>query len=275
MSDLVYGVVVAGVFHSGRMERSCVAANGIYSMDMSVDDFPSTLSPANLSDAVRYFRKSSRMQVVRGISFKDGMIPENPVSFPAVPIGVIDPTYDDFEEVEVVQFGKDSFYFIQTVETQKAYVLMEIKAALEERKQGSDFKGASPEMRIAYALHLADIAAERKRKEEQEPANAVKVMMEEVGAAVDKVIKTNRGFEVTWKLDKYRFVTIFDKQLKVVNAGYCVRQQDKVLSPRSIVNVLKDGIKQHGDDGMIHATLAYDRADFDDDPGDDWDVDDD
>jgi len=263
--NLIYGIVVEKMFYSARMARECELSNGLYSMDMDVDDFDSTLSPANIADAIKYFRKSSSMRVIRGVSFQDGIIPENPVSFPVLPINVIDPTYDNFEEIEVVNFSKSMFYFVQTVETQNVYALMEFKEALNSKnpKPVCEVKGSTPEMRVAYALHVAAIIAERKIKEEKEPINAVKKMMEEVGALVNKVVKTNRGFEVTWNFDKYRFVTIFDKHLKVVNAGYCVRNQDKILSPRSIVNVLKDGIRQHGDDGMIHATLAYDRDDFD------------
>ena len=265
MPDLVYGIVVGGVFYSGRMRRRLCGRvpNGVYSFDIAADDFTSTLAPANITDAATYFRRSSRMEVVRGVSFKDGFIPTNPVAFPSVPMSVIDPTYDDFEEIDVVGFAKDSYYFLQTVETGNAYVLMEMKDGIagKQPKKASEYKGSTPEMRIAYTLQFAAILAERKRKEEQEPANAVKLMMEEVGATVDKVVKTNRGFEVSWKYDKYRFVTIFDKTLKVVNAGYCVRAQDKILSPRSIVNVLKDGIAQHGDDGMIHATVVYDDDD--------------
>lgn len=289
MPDLVYGIVFKGVFYSGRMRRPCRGMpNGVYSMDMSAEDFASTLSPADIAEASKYFRRSSRMEVVRGISFRDGFVPENPVAYPAVPISVVDPTYDEFEEVEAVKFSvetpardavvpdgtaqrqTDAYYFLQTVETNKAYILMELKGEAEAKQPRpiTDFKGVTPEMRIVFTLHRAAIVAERKRKEEQEPANAVKAMMEEVGATVEKVKPTNRGFEVTWKFEKYRFLTIFDKQIKVVHAGYCVRAQDKLLSARSIVNVLKDGIKQHGDDGMIHATAAYDGEHFgaDEDP---------
>ncbi len=240
-------------------------------MDMSAEDFFATLAPAPIQDAVKYFRRSNKMAVIRGVSFKDGFVPENPVACPSVPISVIDPTYDDFEEIEVVRFNQDAHYFLQSIEGQKAYVLMELKAEMEAKKPRAigEFKGITPEMRVIYTLHLI----ERKRREEKEPAVAVKLMMEEVGATVEKVKATNRGFEVVWKFDKYRFVTLFDKKLQVVNAGYCVRNQDKILSPRSIVNVLKDGIAQHGNDGMIHATVAYDGerfgADDDDDDPDD------
>ena len=272
MADLVYGVVVSGVFHSGRMTRRLCgrAPNGIYSMDMGVDAFEGSIRPADLSDASVFFRKASRMDVVKGISFRDGMVPENPVAYPAVPVRVIDPTYDDFEEVEAVLVRPMGYYFLRTVETDKAYALLDLKARLVAKQKGSiaDVKGVTPAMRVAYSLHVLEAF----RKEQAEPENAIRAMMGETGAKVTKVVKTNRGFEVSWEFDRHKLVTILDKEYKVVNAGYCVRQKDRILSARSMVNVLKDGIR---DGEFIHPTVANDAADFEaadgqDEDGDDW-----
>ena len=294
--NLVYGIVLENTFHSGRMRRHCEPVhNGIYSMDMEEEDFAKTRTPAPIQDAIKDVRKASRMAVIRGGSFGSGFVPENPVNWAAVPISVVDPTYDEFEEIEVVRFhvvppslnawvapagyisrpGQDvvAYYFLQAVETQNTYTLMDLKSEIETKKPRlpSEFKGVTPEMRVVYSLHMM----EKKKREEKEPLVAVKLMMEEVGATVEKVVPTNRGFEVTWKFDKYRFLTIFDKQLKVVHAGYCVRNHDNLLSPTSLVNALKDGIVKHGNDGMIHSPVAYDGERFgaDDDLDDDPDAD--
>lgn len=282
----IYGIVVGGMFYSGRMRRRLgkPMADGIYSIDMDADDFISTMESADIADATRYFRSSSRMEVVRGIAFKDGFVPENPIAYGEVPITVIGATYDDFDEIEAVRFDRitmrsdrlsgsntnpghsnrigDSYYFLQVVESRKLYILMDIKAETESKtpKKIDEFKDVTPEMRIAYVLHMV----EKRKREEKEPAVAVKLMMEEVGAIVENVKATNRGFEVSWHFDKYRLLTIFDKQLRVVHAGYCVRMQDGILSPKSIVNVLKDGIEQHGNNGLIHTTVAYDGERFGD-----------
>jgi hypothetical protein len=265
----MYGIVVGGMFYSGPICRRLrnTVANGVYSMDMSADDFETTLTPANLSDASKFFRKTHRMKVIKGVSFHDGIIPENPVSFKTIPVKVIDPTYDEMEEVEVVEYVLNSFYFLQAIESPKTYILMELKESLAGKtpKDSKEFKGITPEMRIAYAFHLI----ERKRKEQEEPSNAVKMMMEETGATVLKVTSTNRGFEVLWGFDRHQLLTIFDKQLRVVNAGYCVNHLDKVMSPRSVVNVLKDGIR---DGESINRTTSVD-GDFGD--GHDRDFEDD
>lgn len=242
--------------------------NGIYSIDMEADDFIATMSPADIAEAVRYFKNASKTDVVRGVGFGAGMVPENPVSYPQLPVGVIDATYDDLDEIEVVKFGRNGFfYFLQTVDTQKAYALADLKANLAEKKPKKldEFKGITPEMRVVYSLLLA----EKKKKEVAEPVVALRLMMEESGANVRQVKVTNRGYEVAWGFDKYHFVTMYDKEMKVVHAGYCVRNLDKLLSARSIVTVLKEGIAKHGDDGMIHPTIAYDMEDLDRDPDDD------
>lgn len=282
MSILIYGVVVENIFYSGRMARnldSCIP-NGIYSMDMSVDNFESSLTPADIMVASKAFRKYNTMEVIRGVTFKDCIVPSNPVIYPSIPLKVIDATYDDFEEVDVIKFSKSGYYFLQSVETQQAYALMDLKAGLEVKpnKEPSSYKGASPEAKIAYVLHLAEIKAEEDRlkqeeanivrKEQQKPIDAIRSMMVEVGADVHSIKQTNRGFEVSWGLSGHRLTTIFDKDLKVANAGYCINGNDRILSGRSIVNLLKDGIKQ-GE--HIHLTLSG-NGDWDsgDDDANDW-----
>jgi hypothetical protein len=260
MDSLVYGVVVGGVFHSGRMARKLLRCipNGIYSMDMGVDEFEKSISPADISEATKFFRKASRTDVVRGVSFRDGMVPDNPVASPVVPVKVIDPTYDEFEEVEVLLVRSMGYYFLRTVDTDKAYTLMDIKERLASKNKNLDgIKGVTPAMRIVYSLHLIEIY----NKEQAEPENAIRKMMEETGAKVTKVLKMNRGFRVSWEFDRHKLVTILDKEYKVVNAGYCVNGSDRVLSVRSVVNVLKDGLN---DGEGIHTTTSNDD-DFDDD----------
>lgn len=280
MSDLVYGLVVEQMFYTSRMIRSLVSRhpNGVYSMDMSVDDFENTLSPADISTATKVFRKSNTMGIIRGISFKDCIVPSNPVSYESIPLKVIDATYDDFEEVEVVKFSGNRYYFLQTIVTEQAYALNDLKAGLEDKpiKEVSFYKGASPEARIAYILHLteAKMAEEELRsqaqalimKKREEPCNAIRKMMGEVGAEVYNVKQTNRGFEASWGLSGHRLTTIFDKDLKVSNAGYCIDGNDRILSGRSIVNLLKDGINQ-GE--HIHLTLSA-SGNWDDEEDDDF-----
>ena len=66
-SNHIYGVVVKNILYSNRMELPIKQDNGIYSMDMSQDDFKETLSPANIEDARKFFSKASKIAIIRGI----------------------------------------------------------------------------------------------------------------------------------------------------------------------------------------------------------------
>ena len=76
------------------------------------------------------------------------------MSYESIPLKVIDATYDDFEEVEVVRFSDNKYYFLRSVETEQIYALNDLKAGLEEVpvKDVSTCKGTSPEAKIAYIL---------------------------------------------------------------------------------------------------------------------------
>ena len=117
-TDLIYGVVHKNMFYSNRMELKLrkPIENGIYSMDMASDDFQETIAPANIDDAGNFFRKASKIKVVRGISFHDGIIPENPIEFDKIPLKVQDPTYDEFEEVEIAILRNKVYCFLRIIQ---------------------------------------------------------------------------------------------------------------------------------------------------------------
>lgn len=241
-SNYIYGVVVKRVFYSNRMELRVDQDNGIYSMDMSQDDFQSTLSPANIDDARKFFSKASKINIIRGVSFHDGLIPENPVAYPQIPIKVIDATYDEFEEVEAAFVRGKVCYFLQTVNTVKAYPLSDLKENLESKKpvDVSTIKGVTPEMAIIYTFHLL----EKKRREVEEPVNAIKRIMSESGATVSSVKKTNRGWHVVWTSKGHTITTILDSNFRVQNAGFCTSGGDRSQSASSVVKLLQDYVEE-------------------------------
>jgi len=140
-------------------------ANGIYALDMTKDDFKESMAPADIDSAVRFFRKASKIKVIKGIGFHDGIIPENPIAYRQIPIRVIDATYDDFEEVEVAMLQNGVCYFIRIVNTDKAYPLMDVKTAFEEEKGIENVKGVSPEIHVIYTFHVLEREQERRRAE--------------------------------------------------------------------------------------------------------------
>ena len=252
MPNLVHCIVANGMIYSNRIDRKAPGIpNGVYSIDMEQDDFMESLAPADISEATKEFRKASKMQVIRGVSFHDGMIPENPVAFTDIPIKVVDATYGEFEEVEAVVAKGKICYFLQTISTGKSYALMDLAEAFKENKPNSlkTIKGITPEMRIVYAFHLM----ERRKKEEVEPVNVIKTQMKEAGAQVKSVKKTNNGYDVTWSWDGVSVVTVLDKKFRVVHAGYCVSGYDKTQSARSVVHLMKT-YKEEG--SYIHVTRS-------------------
>ena len=262
MIDLVYGVVINGVWYSNRSEfKMRGIENGIYVMDMGIDNFRETIAPANIDDARKFFSKASKIKILRGISFHDGIIPENPVKYPKLPIKVEDPTYDEFEEIEVAQL-KGKTYFLQIVYGGKSYALMDVKAAYEEKKTLDGIKDVTPEMRLAYTLNWIDRQQEeiRVKKAElakmmKEPINVITHMMKEGGAQVQFVRKNNRGYEVQWSAAGYTINTQLDENYRVVEAGFCVSNWDRTQSARSLVNVLNDYV----DNEFVNVTRTVRR----------------
>ncbi|MEY2701484.1 MAG: hypothetical protein RLY43_104 [Bacteroidota bacterium] len=240
--NLIYGVVVNGMLYSNKIETKLRKQfdNGIYEINMSHDNFIDTLSPASLDDARRYFRKASKISVIRGISFHDGIIPENPVAYKKFPIKVTDATYDELEEIEVAII-KNVCYFIQAVCSDKTYTLMDLNQALNDKDNKvypdiNKIKGITPEVRIAYTFHLL----EKRKKEMEEPIEVIKSLMATNGAEIEFVKKNNRGFEVQWSANGHTINTLLDKNFRVTEAGFCTSGYDSTQSAGSIVNLLKD-----------------------------------
>lgn len=250
--NLIYGIIIDNVWYSNRMTRpiSTNMSNGICCMDMDADDFMSTIQPANIVDARTYFSKSSKVKVLRGVSFHDCFVPDNPVKFTSIPIKVKDCVCDEFEEIEVAIL-KDQCYFLQIVYGQNAYALMDLKNAFESKLTINGIKGLTPSMRVVYAFHSIERKQEELRKALSEPENVIRQIMSEGGASVDFVKKNNRGFEVQWKLDGEIINTQLDHNYRVQEAGFCVSNWDGTQSARSLVNVLSD---YNNDGSYIHRT---------------------
>jgi len=238
-NNLIYGVVLNNTFYSNRMESKVHnITNGIYSMNMDVDDFRSTLSIADIIEAKKYFNKASTIKLIKGLSFHDGIIPTNPIAYKKIPIKIIDATYDEFEEIEAVNVRDNFHYFLQSIQSNNTYMLMDIKESFETKKNINidNMSGITPEMRILYTFHFI----ERKKKEMSEPINFIKTSMTETGANVISVVKKNTGYEVTWKFKHTTINTLLDKEYKVIEAGFCVSGYDRTQSAKSVVNLLKD-----------------------------------
>lgn len=238
--SLIYGIVKNNIFFSTRLERKTpsVVQDGVYSLDMNCDDFWNSLSPANINDARKYFTKTNNMTVIRGVGFHDCFIPENPVKFTNLPIKVTDPTYDEFDMIDVVDVKGKFMYFLQIVNTDKSYVLMDVRQNLDEKvvKDISTIKGVSPDIRILHSFHMI----EKIKKEQLEPTVRIKEIMTKAGANVSKVVQKNTGYEVFWSIGNTKINTWLNKDFRVVEAGFCTSGNDKTQSANSLPNLLSE-----------------------------------
>lgn len=260
--NLIYGIIIDNMFYSNRMERKISAPNGIYSLDIEVDDFIETLEIADITEAIKYFRKASKIVVVRGVSFGDGMIPENPVSYNQIPIPVLDPQFEEFECVECAIVKGKVCYFLQTVVGDNFFKLDEVREKFESKESIDDLKGVTPEMRVAFTLHsirreqeeLAERlrqeaerkAAEQERilREERTPKVAITRSFESAGANVRDIKKERNGWSVTWTCEGHTINTLLNSDYSVANAGFCVSGYDNTQSTWSVCNLFKDYIEQ-------------------------------
>jgi len=242
--------------------------NGIYCVDMEQDDFMQSFAPANIEDAIRAFRKMVKINVIRGVSFHDGIVPENPVAYQHIPIRVLEPECEEYEEIEVAVF-KDHCFFLRSVVTDKSFALMDARAAVEDGESMDHINGMTPEIRIVASLHLMEIEEERLRQEMEqreferqaeadrqqrllaEPARAIRAALEFGGATVYSVKRSGNYFEALWECAGHRISTLVDRSLHVVQGGFCMSGYDDTQSARSIPRVLQRYVDQ-GD--YIHLT---------------------
>ena len=251
-----YGLVINGQFFSNRMEFRTRMPNGIYALDMECDDFKNSMEPADIDSAIRFFRKKSKVKVFRGISFHDGIIPENPVAFPTIPVRVLDASFDAFEEVEVATPLNGTCYFLRIVSTDKAFALMDLRDAFENQTGIDQITGLTPEMRIVFTFHVLERQREEEERRREElrlmklaeserrkaelliPSNAIKAALESSGATVISIKPVKRGFETVWESHGHTINSLLDRNYRVIEAGFCVSGWDKTQSVGSVARVL-------------------------------------
>lgn len=131
----VFGIVYNNRFVSNRMNTPLdeEVESGVYFLNMNEDDFMSTLQIADIEEARSFFKKASKVEILQGVSYKDGFIPKNPVKY-NIPIKVLNPSFENFEEIEVIKI-KGQYYFFQTLITQNSYALLDLKLFFEEMEE--------------------------------------------------------------------------------------------------------------------------------------------
>lgn len=252
--DNIFGIVINNKFYSNRMEFKVNIANGIYSLDMSKDDFKSHLNIADIEQAIKFFRKSSKINVIKGISFHDNIVPENPVSFKKIPLKVLDATFDEWEEIEVVSLQNGIVYFLRNIFSNKSYAIMDAKNCFDKNDSIVNLKGITPEIKMVFTFHNLEklkIEMEKKRQEELIPEKIIEKLIEGSNAKFISFKKVNRGYEVLWESDGHMINTLLNNNYGVIEAGFCVSGYDRTQSLSSVTKLLKDYVEEGS---YIHKT---------------------
>lgn len=260
MPSLSFGIVLNGKFFSDRIRKVVPGvANGIYCLDKNADDIWSTLALADLTEATKFFKKSNKFSVVRGVSFHHGFIPDNVVLFKTIPIGVLDGQFEEFEYIETL-IGEFGCYYLQTLATQETYALMDLKECVDKNNNINTLKNLTPPMRVVYSFHCLEkirIQEEKDRaeqaKRDREPPQVIRKRLEDSGAVVHSITKKRHGFEVVWELMGHTISTIVGNNYNVLEAGFCTSGGDTSQSVTSIPNLLKSYVE---DGSYIHLTRS-------------------
>jgi hypothetical protein len=250
---MIFGIVNDGVFYGERAEirLSTIVNNGICSMEpeRAVPFREVTPTPANLTDAIAAFRKFSTFDVIRGISFHNGIVPVQPVKYPNLPIAVVDGRFDEFELIEVVAVRGKFLYYLQTIHDAGDYILGDLRDSLAKSPAAGAkaSKGATPAMRVVASFHQI----EARRKLEAEPLHVITSSMSQSGAKVVSIVKRHNGYEVTWTMKGHSINTLLSADYRVMEAGFCTSGGDRSQSARSLPNLLDTYVQ---DGSYIHKT---------------------
>lgn len=258
-NSYTYGVVVGKTFFSDRIKRRVEVENGIYSLDKTADNLWSTLALADITEATKFFRRNNRFLVVRGVSFHNGFVPDNPVRFPKIPISVIDGQFEEFEYIETI-IGEFGCYYLQSLATQETYSLIEIKECFEKNTSTTGLKNLTPPMRVVYSFHCIEQLkiqqkklAKEQAEREKEPINVIRKRLEESGATVISIKAKRNGFEVVWELEDETINSLVSMDYRIIEAGFCTSGGDRSQSITSVPNLLKT-YKEDG--SWIHKTRS-------------------
>lgn len=245
----IFGIAYNNRLVSNRMNTLLEnnVEDGVYCLDMDVDDFMSTLEIANIDEARNFFKKSSKVEIIQGVAYKNGIIPKNPVKYNQLPVTVINPIFEDFDEVEIVKIKGKYFYF-QTLMTQNSYMLMDLKSAIDEMIEKKEIQkdvlkniqGVSPEAKMTYSFIFMNLVQEIEKNKTKEPEEYFKYVFEKCNSVVESVKEKNTGYEVIWECMGFRINSMFSKDYKVLEAGFCVSGEDRKHSISSLANLLQD-----------------------------------
>ena len=252
---LIYGIVNRGVFYSDNAEFKIKNVDdGIYSFDVSDDDFLNTIQPADIFQFESYIKSKPKMQTIIGYSFKKcEFIPTNFVKYQKLerfPLLITNENVvlDEWSVVKCLYIPLKKILFFLDYRFDAGYeILQTIKEYYEQSKPLSGLKQITPEMRFLYVLHNLErlrIEQELKRAKEQEFRKTVfgraQTIIENSGGQFISLKSYQRGYEVIWKLGNQQINTLMNNNFSIIEAGFCLSGGDTKHTLNSITKLLGD-----------------------------------
>jgi len=162
-----------------------------------------------------------------------------------------------FETVEVVLWEDGRFYFHETILPKNKKTIQEIKESFESEASISKIVGVTPELRYYFllaSLQRQSVRAaeemekfqlsEIERKKRVEEFNAtfpgrLRDTVEKAGGKLVRYSKHGRGYLVEWRIGRQLVKSTIRDDMRIINAGFCLSNDDKRHSVSSIVQLAK------------------------------------
>ncbi len=235
----------------------------------------------NLGDTASVLKKASQFEIVKtleplkkitGYPIGTELVPENfDVFFRNGKQDKLEVNFLDvslFQEVEIVKWEDGRYYFYDTKISNKQQVIQRIREAFTDRKSLSDVQGVTPELRYYFllcllrnelleSLHELKVFAFAEDKQtdwaqyiKKSFSVRLKEVIERANGTFIRYEEQGSNFLVVWKLGGQTVKSVINKEMRILNAGFCLSGHDREHSMNSIINLAKT----YQDDMPLHIT---------------------
>ncbi|GJQ44098.1 MAG: hypothetical protein JETCAE03_35960 [Ignavibacteriaceae bacterium] len=253
---LIYGIVNKGKFYSDNMEVPVKIEDGIYSIDVSSDDYLDSISVADIFEFEKYIKNKPKMEFVTGYTFgANQVVPMDYIKWEKNGFPTITNDNLRLEEWSLGKFlhipTKKIFFFLEYVFNSLYERLQEVRNHYDKNKPLLDLKEITPEMKLVYAFNLLEklrIEEELKKLKEAEFRKTVLGRVETIisnsGGTFMSLKTYKNGYEIVWRMGRYNLNTYMNKNFGIIEAGFCLSGGDRKHTLNSIVKLLGDYIRE-------------------------------
>ena len=162
-----------------------------------------------------------------------------------------------FEVAEIALWEDGRFYFYETILPKNRKILQQVKERFEKETNLFGVREITPEIRYYFLLaslqrqgvraaeemekfKLSEI--ERKKRVEefnQTFPGRLKDTIEKAGGKLVRYSKHGKNYLVEWRIGKQLVKSIIKDDMRILNAGFCLSNEDKKHTVASIINLAK------------------------------------